>query len=606
MIQRSIIIFFIFVLLIAGFLHPITSFTQDLGRHLLMGEIILKTYSVPQTNLFSYTHPDFPFINTHWLSEVIFYLTHKLIGFNGLLLISTVIVSLSFGLVFFTAIKKGSVIAITIISILYLRILFERTDIRPEIFSFLFLSIFITILYKYRQRYTLWILLLPFLELVWVNTHIYFPIGIAVIGLFLLEQIILLFYQKVQPTKFSQVANRGNTNQGHKTNTWSIIINNLLSSATRKFLWTNENRIIVLLSIFVASLSITLLNPNGIAGALYPFHVFQNYGYQIEENQTVFFLWDYFGGKTTILYFFISAAVLFSTLLLTIKKSRPIDWLLALFFTYLAANAERNMPLFVFGTFIPCTYALSIIARKIKLGKRSHLIKGGVTFVLIGTIIWNINNVVQQKGFGLGTAKGAERGADFFLENNLKGPLFNNFDIGSYLDYRLYPTERLFIDGRPEAYPSSFLQNIYIPMQNDPKLFGEQDKKYHFNAIFFSHTDMTPWAQTFLKWITQDKQWSIVYLDDYVIILLKNTSKNAELIKKHGLLQSSLRISNFEQTDKTTLLRLINFFHLVGWPEQREKMYQQLLIVDPNNCVALYNLSLTNSIYTQRLQQSCQ
>lgn len=555
MLAKGFITASVFSLLIAGFLHPISAFTQDLGRHLLTGQIILQTHTVPKINLFSYIYPNFPFINTHWLSEVIFYLISSVSGANGLLIFTVFIVAAAFALVFFFSLKqKASIFAITIVSVLYLRVFFERTDIRPEIFSFLFLSIFIVILYKYRERYTRWIFLLPFIGLSWVNIHIYFPIGIAILCLFFVDLII-----------------------EHRKNLYSRYIGIFV--------------VILFLSTFV-----TLLNPSGLSGALYPFRVFQNYGYQIEENQTVFFLWNYFGGKTTILYFFISVSLLFTTLLLTIKKARIIDWLLAIFFTALAANAERNFPLFVFGAFIPFAHSLSTFFSFVKArpSRRSRLLQLCITLILITIIIWNINDVINLRGFGFGIVPGAKNAADFFIKNNLKGPIFNNFDIGSYLEYRLYPKEKTFIDGRPEAYPASFIQQVYIPMQTDQKLFLEQDKKYNFNAIFFSHTDQTPWAKNFLKWIVTDKEWKLVYLDDYVIILVKNSDANKILKQKIVIDQDSL-----------SLLRLINFFHLVGWSEYEEKMYQQLLTIDPNNCVALYNLSLTNSIYAQRLQQNC-
>ncbi|MBI2430826.1 MAG: hypothetical protein HYV39_02320 [Candidatus Levybacteria bacterium] len=548
----------VFALLIAGFLHPISAITQDLGRHLLTGEIILKTFSVPKTNLFSYTYPDFTFINHHWLSEVIFYLTYQIAGFNGLLIFTILIVTVAFALVFFFSLKqKGGIFAITIVSILYLRVLFERTDVRPEIFSFLFLSVFIMILYKYREHYTKWIFLLPFLELLWVNTHIYFPIGIAILGLFFIDLIIK-----------------------HRKNLRSRYIGIFA--------------VILLLSTFV-----TILNPNGISGALYPFRVFQNYGYAIEENQTVFFLWNYFGGKTTILYFFISVAALFSTLLLTLKKTRPIDWLLTIVFTGLAANAERNFPLFVFGTFIPFSRNLSIIFSFIKI---KPLV---ITLLLLVFVLWQIKEVSQIRPIGLGIETGAKNAVDFFIANNLKGPVFNNFDIGSYLEYRLYPKEKVFIDGRPEAYPASFIQQIYIPMQIDQKLFDEQDKKYHFNTIFFSHTDMTPWAQTFLRQIVQHKDWHIVYLDDYVIILSRTTKEKTS--------RKSLQISNLDRANKNSLLRLANFFRIVDWQEHEEKMYQELLKIDPNSCIALSNLTNMLSsrndpgaaVYTQKFQQFC-
>jgi len=64
---------------------PGVSFEKDLGRHILLGKITLENLSVPDTNLLSHTHPDHPFVNHHWLSEVLMYLIHKMSGFNGLI-----------------------------------------------------------------------------------------------------------------------------------------------------------------------------------------------------------------------------------------------------------------------------------------------------------------------------------------------------------------------------------------------------------------------------------------------------------------------------------------------------------------------------------------
>src|SRR5437016_6950416 len=98
----------IFALLFIEFFHPINAITQDLGRHIKTGEIISQTHSVPKINLFSYTYPKFPFINTHWLSEVIFYLVSTTFGFQGLLVFITLIVLIAFAIVFLTSLKIGN------------------------------------------------------------------------------------------------------------------------------------------------------------------------------------------------------------------------------------------------------------------------------------------------------------------------------------------------------------------------------------------------------------------------------------------------------------------------------------------------------------------
>lgn len=97
--------------------------------------------------------------------------------------------------------------------------------------------------------------------------------------------------------------------------------------------------------------------------------------------------------------------------------------------------------------------------------------------------------------------------AEFFKKENVQGPVFNNYDIGSYLIYYLFPQERVFVDNRPESYPASFFKEIYIPMQ---------EKEYNFNAIFFSHCDYTPWGQKFLINRLNDKDWVPVFADQFI------------------------------------------------------------------------------------------
>lgn len=187
---KTVGIVFIFTNLFVLFAHPIIAITQDLGRHLLLGKIIVETYSIPKTNLFSYTYPHFPFINTHWLSEVMYYLFFQLFGYTSVLLLTISCMLLAFGIIFFYALRKSSMTVVAIISFFALGILAERTDVRPEVFSFLFLSLFVTILYRAKEKKTKLIFLLPFLQFLWVNMHIYFILGILVVCLFGVDAII--------------------------------------------------------------------------------------------------------------------------------------------------------------------------------------------------------------------------------------------------------------------------------------------------------------------------------------------------------------------------------------------------------------------------------
>lgn len=574
----------VFFVLFAGFFHPIAAFTQDLGRHIKMGEIILQTGAVPRTNLFSYTYPDFPFINTHWLSEVIFYLVDKAAGSSGLLFLTILTVFIAFVLPYFYSLQRASLFSLGIVSFLYLRILFERTDIRPEVFSFLFLSFFIVTLYRYRETFTRWIFLLPVFSLLWVNIHIYFFVGLFVLGLFLTEQLLLFVKERMATVKQSRQTPK-----------------------------RNGKTLALLALIFFASCLATLFNPNGIEGALYPLRVFDNYGYTIEENQNIFFLQQLGMQKPSLPFFEFTILLVGITLLITLKKTKPIDWLLFSSFSLLGILAVRNLPLFVFTTMIPFSLALATLEKKlVQQGKRKFLVnifyvQITASLVIVGFLLWNFFFISNYRGFGYGVEKGAKPAVDFMLTNTIQGPLFNNFDIGSYLDYRLYPKERVFIDGRPEAYPAAFFQDVYIPMQENPVIFEHVSKKYGIQTIFFSHSDQTPWARTFLQSIAKNPAWSIIYLDEYVIILTKTTKDNNARITQH-----SFSLNRKEKTI-SELMRYANIFSLLEWTNQEKAVYTQMLQKDGTFCPALYGMvqlliaeqNPSAPILIQRFQRSC-
>ncbi|MBI4084571.1 MAG: hypothetical protein HY431_01555 [Candidatus Levybacteria bacterium] len=570
----ALLLFLAFCLLFVAYFHPVTAITQDLGRHFLVGKMILETGQIPKTNLFSYTYPDFPFINSHYLSEVLFFIFFQTIGLAGLLLIMTMCMLMAYGLLVSTGQRQiKNIQLIMAASVLYFPILFERTDLRPEIFSFLLTALFITILYRCRDRFTNLIYLLIPLELLWVNLHIYFPVGLFLIGLFLLDTL---------------VTNR----------------KRLLSKP-----------VFVLAFVLAAAGISTFLNPNGIAGALYPFWVFENYGYTIEENQTMFLLQSLGFQRLSFPHFTITVPLLFFLLLLTIKKSRLIDWLLAIAFTAIALSAVRNFPLFFFATFLPFVHSLSLLQERLRtrivLSKHLGIIAG---ILIVSMLLLQIKTIVAKKGVGGHEIVGARKGVDFFEQHRLKGPIFNNFDIGSYLLYRLYPRERVFVDGRPEGYPKEFFQNIYIPMQQDEAVFAKQDEKYHFNTIFFSHTDQTPWAAAFLRYIVNTPQWRMVYLDDTVVILVRKNEENKSLIERFGQNKEAPKVSHFDKQKQSSLLQLAHFFNTVGWMSAEIQIYQDILAIDPKNCPVLYNLSTYHTqqqhpaaeIITKQYQTHCQ
>ena len=489
------------VLILAGlsFTHTLDSINQDIGRHLKTGEIIWQTKSVPQTNLFSYTEPATPFINHHWGSEVIFYLLNLSVGLQGLIILKILVLLGAFILLYFAVLSRASPLAYASATVVALILIVDRTDVRPEIFSYLFLACFLFAIFRAKYGgWGRWLYTLPFIELLWANTHIYFPFGVGLIGLFALERLI-------------------NGNPGWKRVAW------------------------VTLACIVA----TLINPSGLHGALEPFTVLTNYGYTIVENQGILFLKNYGILLTQINWFILITILFIASYIPAVKrygfKNYLFEFIAGGVFIALGADMIRNLGPYAIVLTPIFALNLSAYGSQKQIPARTHALAYGSALAILVILGWlTVTNTTfrwagEGTDFGLAVPEGAQDGVNFVLDNHIAGPVFNNFDVGSYLIWKLYPQQQVFVDGRPEAYPASFFSDIYKPMQEDPATWNHYaNDVYHINYIFFDYHDITPWAQTFLSFISQDKNWPLVYQDGSVVIFIQRNQQNLPLIQRYA------------------------------------------------------------------------
>ncbi len=180
--------------------HQFNLTVGDLGRHLKNGQLFIETGLIPKINLYSYAYPDYPFINHHWGTGVLFYLIQQLGGFSGLS-VAFIVISMVTFLIFINVATRYSSFAIAApIAVIVLPVLITRHEVRPELFSYLFSGLFLQLLwgYKYGKLGFRWLFLLPILELFWVNLHIYFFIGALLIAVYLLESLVVYLTQKKQ------------------------------------------------------------------------------------------------------------------------------------------------------------------------------------------------------------------------------------------------------------------------------------------------------------------------------------------------------------------------------------------------------------------------
>lgn len=495
--------------------HKIDLVTADLGRHIKNGEVLLEDTSILERNFYSYTNPDFEVLNHHWGSGFLLYATHRTFGFSGVQLL-------------FTAISLGALAVFVATSRIYagwdmigcaalaaLPLLAERTEIRPEVLSYLFAGLFFLILCLYRESHksgvspsdlppkydrtymvkAVW--LLPLIEVLWVNSHIYFILGPLLIGAFIVELV---------------VSRRAELKR--------------------------------LLLVLFATVGATLVNPFGYRALMETLTIFQNYGYRLAENQSVVFMQQHGGSPNLILFeiAFGTLAVILTIVFIRNRKALRISHLLVAFGTSLMAwLAIRNISLF--GLFlIPLAASLleSLIPASTARPVTSRWAAFLVAALLVAFLVFGLQRYFPYwREFGVGLETGNSRAAEFIRERGVAGPIFNNYDIGGYLIYHLYPKLPVFVDNRPEAYPVSFFRDVYIPMQEDEQVWSRELQEYDFNAIIFAYRDATPWGQAFLRARIVDALWAPVFADDRVIVFLRRSHDNEHIISRFEMQRSS-------------------------------------------------------------------
>lgn len=519
------------------------SFDQDLGRHLKLGEIITQTNSVPKINLFSYTHSDFPFINTHYLFEWLIFWANQLIGLQGLLLLKIAIVLLAIWLTLQIIPKQHYPILLPV-GFIMLHVLRERTDLRPEIFSFLFTTLTYFLLTKFEATSRLlWLLPLPIIQLLWVNSHIYFPLGLVLQGIFLLQ----------------------------------ITYHYLRSHSS-------SGKLKLLIFIFMLSTLASLANPHGLTGFLYPLNVTKNYGYTIVENQSMFLLESINFHNPNFLFVKLSATIIALSIVTSWIRKNPSfkSIALSLLGIGLAILHVRSFPYIALislpatlANFGPMTWTYTY--KWMSWGAGGFLILESLLY-LNGSYYKHNDSQYQ---ISLKFVSHGERALNFVKEHQLPGPIFNNFDIGSYIIYRAYPRLQVFVDGRPEAFPVQFFTQTYIPIQYDHEKFKQLDQQAGFQTIIFSHTDQTPWGKAFLREVVKDQDWKLVFIDDFMVVLIKNTLAQEKNLTAINLNQ--LDANNLEFETHASYLRLAIFLMNTGFAELALQFTQKALRMFPDS-----------------------
>jgi hypothetical protein len=203
-----------------GLLGVRTLTTPDLGYHLAYGDHFLETGRIVDRGLFMYDTPDLPpdttdlgpgcwydddgsyrFPNANWLSQVVMAVVHRAAGLEGLsgLLAALVGGIFAVGIVTFRRLGVGW-LGTAAGMILMAMVAYERFLIRPEVFGYLVLAGQFCLLARGRVSRRAAAGLVA-LQLLLVNLHGYFLLGLALTGAVLAERLLRLAWGRLRAAR---------------------------------------------------------------------------------------------------------------------------------------------------------------------------------------------------------------------------------------------------------------------------------------------------------------------------------------------------------------------------------------------------------------------
>jgi hypothetical protein len=117
--------------------------------------------------------------------------------------------------------------------------------------------------------------------------------------------------------------------------------------------------------------------------------------------------------------------------------------------------------------------------------------------------------------------------ADFLLAHHVTGPIFNTYEYGGYLIWRLWPEERVFIDGRSlsESLFQDYGRILYNVEEAGGNNAGQLLDRYGVQTIVmnaFEYSEGLVYRLAPAMADPQQTEWKLVYDDPTAIVLMRH------------------------------------------------------------------------------------
>ncbi len=502
------------VLLLTAFGYFIRA--DNIWWHLKMGQLIVDLRQLPETNTFSFTAPDHPWIAQEWASEVFFYAVYNLLGYRGLVATALLLNAIACALVYLLTERfSRAPFASALVTMLAALLMLSQFSLRPYLFGNLFFVIALYLMEKPSAGGRLRPVLVFCLFGIWANFHSSFLIGLAMI---------LLYAAAAAARRY--IDPKAGKHRSRDTLDFELPPPGRLAGD------------------FLVALAACMATPNHVFGLIFPLaYVKEAFSTKI-NYLTNFSEWrpagleSPLGRMVTFYLLFCGFAIAGSR-----KSPRPIHVGLLVAFAAFAYSSVRNIPLLgiaatpVLAGHLPQTlgFTWKFLPIAKNLRSRFEQIHAALLRVhnqsraillpsLAALFLLVCFSVPPDSKLSYGSLTGlrslADLSPDFYPTRALdylsrldgRRRLFNYINWGGAVIWHLYPNQRVFIDQRHDCYPAEVFADYFAVHRLD-RDWRSVLERWRIDTVMY------PRRERLTKELMRQPGWAVVYQDERAVVL---------------------------------------------------------------------------------------
>ena len=485
------------VILATSFFHLTKAVRDnDFFWHLKSGQWIWEHSAFPERDPFAYTTSVLEsgrvrfILTSAWLSQVLFYLFFLAGGMPGIVMSRFLIAGLLCFIMW--KLQKGDKLFYMALFAMSFSLILKSYPLeRPHLFSFIFFGAILFLLEKIKsgESNRSAFIFLPAIMFIWANMHGGYALGIMTILLYIAMESLKFAHPSLMP---------------------------LSGDMYRKLLF-----------IGIAAIAVSFINPG-------TYHVFSK-GVLFQpaivvsdnvEFQPTFRIFSRYADYSILIYWFILVSAV-SAFLIENRRADITKVCLVACIGYFSFMSVRYVAFLLIAALpvIGETFSRLRFFKIIRAAAYSSALLIAVYFAMPYTGLESL-----KSGQWVDDHKFPVKAADYIEQNNLEGNMYNFFDYGGYLIWRLAPERKVFIDGRTldsVLYEQSMIiDKALVERQTGMPVWKYLLNERHIEYVVISclkRNRSFPLCQT----LFMDRDWLPVYSDETSAIFVRNEGLNS-------------------------------------------------------------------------------